>query len=120
MRKGLPCYFKALIFFAAVFFPAVRSYATHIFGVDLYYSYVAGNTYTIHLIVYGDCSGAAFSTLSSAVPSVDIYNGNTYASAISLTLQAPTSGLEVTPVCPADAGLTTCTSTTYTIPGVKK
>jgi gliding motility-associated-like protein len=101
-------------------FTALYSYGSHIFGVDLYYTHIAGNTYKISLVIYGDCSGAAFPSLSSATPVVDIYNGNTYESDVTLSLQAPTSGVEVTPVCSADAGSTTCSVTGSTIPGIKK
>ncbi len=111
---------KRSILFLVLLLTAVQSYATHIFGVDLYYTHVAGNTYTIHLVMYGDCSGAAFGTFPTSVPVVNVYNGNTFINAVSLILQAPTTGVEVTPVCPADVGLTTCTNPAFTIPGVKK
>ena len=93
--------------------------ASHIFGLDFYYKYVSGNTYTIYLAVYGDCSGAAFGSLSTSTPQIDIYNGNTYVTTINLTVQAPTDGVEVTPVCPGEAANTTCVNTSGTIPGVK-
>ena len=98
----------------------VRSYASHIFGVDLYYSHVGGNTYTVHLTVYGDCSSSVFYTLSTASPTIDIYNGNTYLSSITLAVQPPTNGVEVTPVCPSQAGNTQCSSITNPLPGIKK
>lgn len=120
MGNRLPYSFSRFIFFVIVFFTAIPTYATHIFGVDLYYKHVAGNTYTIHLVMYGDCSGAAFGSFPTSVPVVNVYNGNTFINAVSLTLQTPTTGVEVTPVCPADAALTTCTNPAFTIPGVKK
>src|ERR1039458_5354914 len=115
--------FKALrksFFVAFVLLMAFRSQATHIFGIDLYYTYVAGNTYTIHLVVYGDCSGAAFPSLSSSVPVINIYNGGTLFTSVNLAIQPPTAGVEVTPVCPAELDSTTFTNLAYTIPGVKK
>lgn len=120
MLKRIHYRLKAFLLLVTILFTASRSYATHIFGVDLYYTYVAGNTYTINLVMYGDCSGAAFGTFSSSAPVVNIYNGNTFVSSVTLAIQAPTSGVEVTPVCPADVGLTTCTNPAFTIPGVKK
>ena len=99
---------------------AVPSQATHIFGIDMYYTWVSGNTYTIHLVVYGDCSGGAFSSLPSSIPEVDLYNGGTLVISNNLTLQAPVAGIEVTPVCPADLDSTTCTSLSHPIPGIKK
>ena len=112
--------FKALTLIFILLLSASRSYASHIFGVDLYYTHVAGNTYTIHLVIYGDCSGSAFPSLPTASPVIDIYNGSTSVSTVTLTLQAPTAGVEVTPVCAADAGSTTCSSAAATIPGIKK
>lgn len=98
----------------------VRSFATHFFGVDLNYTNVSGNTYAITLTVWGDCSGAAFPNLQASAPIIGIYNGNSHIQDITLTLQAPTSGVEVTPVCPSQAGNTTCTNVNNPIPGIKK
>ena len=111
---------KTILLFFLVLLATVRSYGSHIFGVDLYYTHVSGNTYKIHLVIYGDCSGSAFSSFPSTTPEIDIYKGDTYISDVILTLQAPTAGLEVTPVCAADAGSTTCSVATSTIPGIKK
>ena len=99
---------------------SISTRASHIFGIDLYYSYVSGYTYKVYLVVYGDCSGSAFPTLSSATPEIQVYNGNTLYTTFNLAVQAPSSGVEVTPVCPAQAGNTTCVSTAGTIPGIKK
>jgi gliding motility-associated-like protein len=96
------------------------SYATHIVGVDLFYTYVAGNTYQVTLVAYGDCAGAAFSSLHTSTPQICVYDGNTSVGNLTLTLQPPTLGVEITPVCPADALLTQCTNITYAIPGIKK
>lgn len=94
--------------------------ATHIYGADFYYTYVSGNTYTVTLVVYGDCSGSAFNSLSSSTPTVELYNGTSFVSSQNLIIQAPTAGIEVTPVCSAQLSNTNCVSTTGTIPGVKK
>lgn len=94
------------------------SKATHIYGADLFYTYVSGNTYRITLNVYGDCAGAAFPALSSASAQVQVFNGSTSAGTITLALQNPTAGVEVTPVCPSVSSV--CVSSTSTIPGVKK
>ncbi len=120
MPSKLPKSLRAFLFFILVLFSTERSYATHIFGVDLYYTHVAGNTYKINLVMYGDCAGAAFPSFPASVPVINIYNGSTFVSSVNLAIQAPTTGIEVTPVCPADALLTTCTNTSFTIPGVKK
>ncbi len=99
------------------------SKASHIVGLELYYTHVAGNTYKITLVAYGDCgpaSSGAFATLSTASPAICIYNGATSVSSISLTVQAPSTGVEITPVCHADSLLTQCTNPAYSIPGIKK
>ena len=120
MLKRPGCYLKAIFLLVIISCSAVQSYASHIFGIDLYYTYVSGNTYTIKLVVYGDCSGAAFPSLSTSVPVVKVYDGNTFINSVSLAIQAPSAGVEVTPVCPADVGNTTCTNLSNPIPGVKK
>jgi gliding motility-associated-like protein len=101
----------------------VGSFASHIVGVDLYYTWVSGNTYKITLVAYGDCgpaSSSAFSSLPSAVPKICIYNGDTYVSSINLAIQPPNFGVEITPVCPADINNTQCTNPSFSIPGIKK
>ncbi|HEY1032592.1 MAG TPA: gliding motility-associated C-terminal domain-containing protein [Flavipsychrobacter sp.] len=97
-----------------------KAYATHIYGADLFYTHSSGNTYNISLVIYGDCGGAALSNLYGASPTVDIYNGSTYVTSISLTQQGASVGVEVTPVCPSQLSNTNCVSTSGTVPGVKK
>ncbi len=116
LLKNLKPFLLVLLFFAA----PLKGIANHIYGIDLYYSWVSGNTYTVYLAVYGDCSSGTFSILPSSTPQINIYNGSSFVSSINLAVQAPSSGIEVTPVCPAEAGHTTCSGTSYTIPGVKK
>lgn len=90
--------------------------ATHIYGADFYYTHVSGNTYTISLDVYGDCSGSAFPTLTSSAPGVDVYDSLNLVQSITLSLQGP--GVEVTPVCPSQIGNTSCNG--GSLPGVMK
>jgi gliding motility-associated-like protein len=99
---------------------AVSARASHIFGVDLSYTNVGGNVYTVTLAVYGDCSGSAFYNLSTSSPTIDVYNGSTYVSSMTLSVQPPTNGVEVSPVCPSQLGNTTCTNITSSLPGIKK
>jgi len=116
LRSGL----RAFVLLCIILLSASQSYGSHIFGVDLFYTHVTGNTYTISLVIYGDCSGSAFPTLPEATPEIEIYNGNTYIGDVVLAIQAPIDGVEVTPVCAADAASTTCSVLTSTIPGIKK
>lgn len=102
--------------------PVFKSYATHVFGIDLYYTHVSGNTYKIYLIVYGDCAGAAFPYLQNATPEIKVYDdpNPSPTTTIDLAEEPPIAGVEVTPVCPQDINNTTCTNINNTIPGIKK
>ncbi|MCD6011214.1 MAG: domain containing protein [Flavipsychrobacter sp.] len=123
MKKLMPYYKKLLCSFALVL-ASICTYANHLVGMDLFYTWVTGNTYKITLIAYADCGSAAttsaFAALSSNAPEIYIYNGATYVTTIRLAIQPPTTGVEITPVCPADMANTQCTNVTYTIPGIKK
>ena len=124
MKKMKPIYLRRLLCSLLLLMAAMSANASHIVGVDLFYTWQSGNTYKITLIAYGDCGSAAitsaFGTLSFASPQICIFDGNTNITSISLTIQPPTAGVEITPVCPADINLTQCTSTSYSIPGIKK
>lgn len=96
------------------------SRASHIYGADFFYTHVSGNTYKITMIIYGDCKSTIFNTLSSATPGVDIYNNTTFVTSLSLSIQNPTAGIEVTPVCPSQINNTQCSNQNNAIPGIKK
>ncbi len=119
MKNFIFNYLRTLVLTGAFLFFSIPSFANHIRGVDLYYTYVSGNTYRITLVAYGDCA-VTTPSLSTSRPIICIYNGNTFVTTDTLILQAPTTGLNVSQVCLADTGLTTCTNTSYTIPGTKK
>ncbi len=122
--KKVPACLNRLISTIVLALLSFNSFANHLVGMDLFYTWVSGNTYKITLIAYGDCGSAAttgaFAALSTAAPEIQIFNGNTLINTINLTIQAPSAGVEITPVCPADISLTQCTNTSYTIPGIKK
>src|SRR3954463_12919618 len=112
------CVIKAFVLVTGILlFAAGKASASHIYGADLFYTYVSGNTYTITLVLYGDCNlnNSPFLNLSSATPQIEIYNNNvsttTPSQTVSLTIQSPTSGTEVTPVCSSQLNNTTCVST---------
>ncbi len=100
------------------------SFANHLVGMDLFYTHVSGNTYKVTLVAYGDCgssgSSTSFGALSTNTPRVYIYNGNVRVDSITLGIQPPTAGVEITPVCPSYLSMTQCTSLSYTTPGIKK
>ena len=121
--KHIPAYLRSLLLSVVILLVSGSVYASHIVGVDLFYTWVSGNTYKVTLVVYGDCgpaSSTAFGTLPTAVPHICIKDGNTDISSIDLAIQPPSAGVEITPVCPADISLTQCTNTSFTIPGIKK
>jgi len=122
--KIKPTYRSRIFTTAIVMLLSLPSFANHLVGMDLFYTWISGNTYKITLIAYGDCGSAAttpaFAALSTNAPEVYIYNGSTFVATINLAIQAPTAGVEITPVCPADISLTQCTDISYAIPGIKK
>jgi gliding motility-associated-like protein len=119
MRK---IYFLLLLL---LFTLSPRSYAVHLYGGDLLYQHVSGNTYRIMVVLYGDCGSLdsnTFNTLKVSSPQIYIYNGATPAPSYSLDLPIDTalSDIDVTPVCPEEANNTRCKSLTTTLPGIKK
>jgi gliding motility-associated-like protein len=93
--------------------------ATHLYGAELFYTYVSGNQYTVTMIIYGDCGGTAsvFAALYTATPEIKIYNGSATYRTMYLKVQSG-SGTEVTPVCPSSLSSTTCNG--GTVPGIKR
>ena len=91
--------------------------ATHIYGGDLTYSWVSGNTYNIKLTLYGDCAGQSYPRLRTSDPKIKILNNTRTIDSIYLLLDT-NSIVEVTPVCKAEANNTTCKG--GTVPGIVK
>lgn len=104
-----------LLFVTMFFLVSSKTEAKHIFGADLSYKSIAGNTYEVTLTLYGDCSGTpSFTNLYSAIPELIIMDGNTtYATYNMSPFGTP---VEVTPVCPAELLNTSCNG--GTIPGI--
>lgn len=112
-------FFNAL--FIALFLFSANAHASHVVGADLYYTHLTGNTYKVTLAVYGDCGPAGavpFATLSSSTPQVCVYNGATPVATVSLAIEPPITGTEVTPLCPGS--ISQCSSASSSIPGIKK
>lgn len=98
-----------------------KLFATHYYGVDLFYTYVSGNTYRVSIVAFGDCSGAQFPSFSATRPRIHIRMGNNADFlADFLEPEPPREGIEVTPVCPEELSHTTCVNPAGTVPGVKK
>ncbi len=113
-------YYKPILIALLLILSAGRLYATHYFGLDLYYTHLSGNTYRVTIVSWGDCSGAQFPSFSKTRPRIYIKDGNTTVFDDYLTLQPPKDGVEVTSGCPADLKRTTCVDPKGTVPGVKK
>lgn len=118
MLRTLHTNIKLLTLIIAFLFIAKPSSATHIYGADLFYTHVSNNTYNITLVIYGDCSGAAFNNLINSSAQVNVYNGSTLYTSLTLIQQSPVTGTEVTPVCASQINNTACNG--GTLPGVKK
>lgn len=118
--KRLLSYFLTI---CCIFLFTTASKASHIVGADLYYTWITGNQYKITFVAYGDCgpaSSGAFSALPTGTPRICVYDGSTNVTSMLLSIQAPSAGVEITPVCPADSLNTQCHSSASTIPGIKK
>lgn len=100
---------------------ATPSRANHLFGGELFYTHINGNTYQVTLILYGDCGNTtgSFNSLPTAQPTVEVYNGSTLVQTLTLSGQ-PGSGVDVSPVCPDEANNTKCVNINNPLPGVKK
>jgi len=124
MRNRLiPKYLMKCILCISLFFLSNKASASHIVGVDLYYTNVSGLTYKVTVVLYGDCgpaSSGAFSSLPTSSPLICIYNGATLWSSINLAIEPPSAGVEITPVCPDSLAFTQCVNPSYSIPGIKK
>jgi gliding motility-associated-like protein len=114
VRKKLP-FFLFIFFFCA---HSISCLATHIFGGELLYSNVSGKKYVITLTLYGDCAASStiFNSLYTATPFITALRGGALVD--SFRLQPRVVGIEVSPVCPAQLGNTSCNG--GTLPGVKK
>ena len=111
MKKLLPACFRGLICSVALLCMHFSTFASHIVGCDLFYTWITGNQYKVTVILYGNCgplSSSAFSTLPTSTPYVCIWDGSTYFSTIHCAIEAPSAGVEITPVCPDDSESSQC------------
>ncbi|MBS1586474.1 MAG: gliding motility-associated C-terminal domain-containing protein [Bacteroidetes bacterium] len=99
----------------------IRTFANHVFGGELLYQHITGNTYALTLTLYGDCGApnqSVFQGLYTSTPLVYVFHDN-YQDSVHLYLQpVPNIGVEVSPVCPSQINNTTCRG--GTLPGVTK
>ncbi len=83
-------------------------------GIDLKYTYVAGNTYKITCMIYHDCSILATYDFTTATPEVCIFNDTNYFSTIHLALE-PTQYVGY--LCAHGPDSNTCNNLAYIYPG---
>ncbi|MCW3123636.1 MAG: gliding motility-related protein [Flavipsychrobacter sp.] len=95
-----------------------NSFASHIFGGELLYTRISGDTYRVYLTLYADCGAAEalFQSLYDATPTVTVTDG---INPMVLTLNIIERGTDVSPVCKAEIGNTKCTPG-GTLPGVRR
>lgn len=91
--------------------------ATHIYGGELLYTHISGNSYQIALTLYGDCSGQSFPNLGLARPTINIFKGTSFVDSIFLN-EDVSLRKEVSPVCTEDKDSTACKNTNSLLPGV--
>lgn len=121
MKTSLSFFFRSALSIVYFLLLSIGAFANHIVGMDFNYQYVSGSTYQITLVAYGDCGEpTAFPYLSTSTPTICIYDGATYITTFNLSIVSPSTGVFMSPVCAADTNLTTCTNTSYSIPGIKK
>ena len=89
-------------------------YGTHAQGVDVTYTWVSGNTYILTVNFYRDCDGVA----APAGVTLDISSVSGCAPDASVTLTQSGPGTEVSPLCPAQLGNSTCSG--GALPGVEQ
>jgi gliding motility-associated-like protein len=99
--------------------------ASHLYGGELLYTHIAGNTYRVTVVLYGDCGSSdslVFKTLKLSTPEINVYDAaaSQLFTTINLPIDTLNSDIEVTPVCPAQINNTKCKSPNGTLPGIKK
>lgn len=117
MNTTVSSYLRTLVLLIVLLACTVVAKATHIYGADLFYTHVSGNTYKVTLVIYGDCSGSSFPNLAGSSPQIRVQRGTSFYTNLTLIAQAPTAGTEVTPVCAQEINNTACNG--GTLPGVK-
>ena len=122
MKRKLTLFLRGTACATILCLSGVSSYASHLVGADLFYTHLSDSTYKVTFVAYGDCgpaSAAAFSTLPISAPQVCVFDGSTSVATLALAIEAPDSGIEVTPSCLL-ADTTQCVNPSSSIPGIKK
>ncbi len=123
MKKFLSGALRSAFIACILMLSNLSSYASHIVAAELRYKWITGLQYEVTVYLYGDCgpaSSGAFSSLPTSRPHICVFDGPTLVTSFDCNIVMPSAGVEVTPVCPDSLGFTQCTSTSYTLPGIKK
>lgn len=124
MKTSLFIFFTLLLFV-----PWRKAGANSLLGASLGYRLISVNgneqIYRVTLTLYGDCSAdrfppSAFPKMKDADPMIWLMKGDAFVTYQRLSYNASESDMEITPVCPREAGSTSCNNPFDPIPGVKK
>ncbi|RQO31469.1 hypothetical protein DBR32_05775 [Taibaiella sp. KBW10] len=101
-----------------------NAFASHVVGGEVTYKYVSStgtnHTYQVQIVIYGDCSGAAFGSFTGASSAgLNIYNAGALISTVNIPRVNAESDILISPVCATQLTSTTC-SPGGTIVGIKK
>ncbi len=99
-------------------FMVLQMQAAHLFGGEIFYQYVSGNTYKVTLKLYADCgskSSGAYPSLTNGNPLINILKNGVLLD--SFRLAQVNSSVEISPVCAASINNTACNG--GTLPGVE-
>lgn len=121
----------SILLFAFLFLIGLskRANASHLYGGELRYEYIssvgAAHTYRITFIAFGDCNGGAFTNYATSAATIQVYKDGANYQSIVLPKIDSASNIEITPVCPDEAGNTACSyppgnAPATALPGIKK
>ena len=112
---GMKGFYKIIIvFFFGLFAFSNQAEASHVAGADFSYTCVGPNTFLVTLNIFRDCSGISAPT-SAAVTFTSSCGG---AVNVTLTLQNPPIGTEVSQLCAAQISNSTCNG--GSLPGMQQ
>ena len=104
-------WFKYLLV-GALFLSATSSYASHAVGIDIAYECLGANEYRFTVNFYRDCDGIS-------APGTASINISSASCGISTSITLPlASSSEVSPICPAQFGNSTCSG--GSLPGIEQ
>ncbi|HTO15851.1 MAG TPA: hypothetical protein VLZ83_08770, partial [Edaphocola sp.] len=113
MKKFLSLCIVSLII---LFLSTNKTYASHVAGGQVTYKYISSasatsHTYEVQIILFADCSGAAFSSFgTSTYAGLTVFFNNQQQNVLQIPRVYAESDILISPVCPTSINSTTCTS----------